>query len=195
MRQQQKYTAAAKLYTQALPLLPPNSPAAWVLYYDRAMCFDQSGDWPRAQADLEQALKISPGQPYVLNYLGYSWAVKKQNMAKARAMIEQALQVVPNDGAIVDSLGYVLLQQGQAQAAVRTLTQAVKLIPEDPTINAHSGRCLCGGRRAFAGRLPVAPRFATGPFGRSAERAAGQAADQGGQPSRQQTDAACRDAE
>lgn len=139
LRQQQKYTAAAKLYTQALPLLPPNSPAAWVLYYDRAMCFDQSGDWPRAQADLEQALKISPGQPYVLNYLGYSWAVKKQNMAKARAMIEQALQVVPNDGAIVDSLGYVLLQQGQAQAAVRTLTQAVKLIPEDPTINAHLG--------------------------------------------------------
>ena len=139
LRQNNQFAAAVPLYTKALPLMPSNSPAAWVVYYDRAMCYDQSGDWPRAQTDLLQALKLSPGQPYVLNYLGYSWAVKKENMPKARAMIEQALQVVPNDGAIIDSLGYVLMQQGQAQAAVRTLIQAVKLIPEDPTINAHLG--------------------------------------------------------
>jgi tetratricopeptide (TPR) repeat protein len=139
LRQAQKFSDAIPLYTKALPLLPAHSPATWVLYYDRAMCYDQSGNWPRAQADLEEALKLSPGQPYVLNYLGYSWAVKKQNMAKARAMIEQALQIVPDDGAIIDSLGYVMLQQGDAQGAVRTLVQAVKLIPEDPTINAHLG--------------------------------------------------------
>jgi Flp pilus assembly protein TadD len=54
-------------------------------------------------------------------------------------MIEQALQAVPNDGAIIDSLGYVMLQQGQAQAAVTTLTKAVNLEPDDPTINAHLG--------------------------------------------------------
>ncbi|MCB8883345.1 tetratricopeptide repeat protein [Acidisoma cellulosilytica] len=139
LRQSSQFTDAIALYTKALPLMPPNSPAGWVVYYDRAMCYDQAKDWPRTQADLQQALTLSPGQPYVLNYLGYSWAVKKENMPKARAMIEQALQLVPNDGAIIDSLGYVLLQQGQAQAAVRTLTQAVKLIPEDPTINAHLG--------------------------------------------------------
>ncbi len=139
LRQAQKFTAAIPLYSQALPLLPANSPATWVLYYDRAMCYDQAGDWPHAEADLERALQLSPGQPYVLNYLGYSWAVKKENMTKARAMIEQALQIVPDDGAIVDSLGYVMLQQGDAQGAVRTLIEAVKLIPEDPTINAHLG--------------------------------------------------------
>ncbi|HEX3983264.1 MAG TPA: tetratricopeptide repeat protein [Acidisoma sp.] len=139
LRQAEKYSTAIPLYTEALPLLPAGSPATWVLYYDRAMCYDQSGDWPHAQADLEHALKLSPGQPYVLNYLGYSWAVKKENMTQARAMIEQALQVVPQDGAVIDSLGYVMLQQGDAQGAVRTLMQAVKLIPEDPTINAHLG--------------------------------------------------------
>jgi len=139
MRQQKQWLPAAALYTQALPLLPKDSPAAWIIYYNRAMCYDQGGDWARAQPDLLTALKLSPGQPYVLNYLGYSWAVKKENMDKARAMIEQALKIVPNDGAIIDSLGYVLLQQGQAQAAVRTLAKAVQLQPEDPTINAHLG--------------------------------------------------------
>ncbi|GAB0119104.1 tetratricopeptide repeat protein [Acidisoma sp. 7E03] len=139
LRQQKQWLPAAALYTQALPLLPKDSPAAWIIYYNRAMCYDQGGDWNHAQSDLLTALKLSPGQPYVLNYLGYSWAVKKENMDKARAMIEQALKIVPNDGAVIDSLGYVQLQQGQAQAAVRTLIKAVQLQPEDPTINAHLG--------------------------------------------------------
>jgi Flp pilus assembly protein TadD len=119
--------------------MPPNDPATWLVYYDRGISYDQGGDWARAQPDLQTALKLSPGQPYVLNYLGYSWAVKRQHIAEARTMIEQALQAVPNDGAIIDSLGYVMLQQGQARAAVTTLTKAVNLEPDDPTINAHLG--------------------------------------------------------
>jgi Flp pilus assembly protein TadD len=139
LREQSDFLAAAAAYTTALSLLPAGSPATWLVYYDRGMSYDQGGDWARAQPDLEAALKLSPGQPYVLNYLGYSWAVKRHNIPEARKMIEQALQAVPNDGAIVDSLGYVMLQQGQAQAAVTTLTKAVNLEPEDPTINAHLG--------------------------------------------------------
>jgi Flp pilus assembly protein TadD len=139
LRDQSDYRDAAAAYTKALALLPPGSPATWLVYYDRGMSYDQGGDWARAQPDLEHALKLSPGQPYVLNYLGYSWAVKRQNMPQARKMIEQALQAVPNDGAIIDSLGYVMLQQGQAMQAVTTLTKAVKLEPDDPTINAHLG--------------------------------------------------------
>jgi tetratricopeptide (TPR) repeat protein len=139
LRGQSDFLDAAAAYTKALALLPPNSPATWLVYYDRGISYDQGGDWAKAQPDLQTALKISPGQPYVLNYLGYSWAVKRQHIAQARAMIEQALQAVPNDGAIIDSLGYVMLQQGQAKDAVTTLTRAVNLEPDDPTINAHLG--------------------------------------------------------
>jgi tetratricopeptide (TPR) repeat protein len=139
LRDQSDFQGAAAAYTKALALLPPGSDAAWLVYYDRGISYDQGGDWARAQPDLETALKLSPGQPYVLNYLGYSWAVKRQHISQARTMIEQALQAVPNDGAIVDSLGYVMLQQGQARQAVSTLMKAVNLEPDDPTINAHLG--------------------------------------------------------
>jgi Flp pilus assembly protein TadD len=138
-RDQSQFSEASAAYTKALALMPPSNPATWLVYYDRGISYDQGGDWARALPDLQTALKISPGQPYVLNYLGYSWAVKRQHIAEARTMIEQALQAVPNDGAIIDSLGYVMLQQGQAQAAVTTLTKAVNLEPDDPTINAHLG--------------------------------------------------------
>ncbi len=139
LREQSDFQGAAAAYTKALALLPPGSSAGWLVYYDRGISYDQAGDWARAQPDLETALKLSPGQPYVLNYLGYSWAVKRQHISQARSMIEQALQAVPNDGAIVDSLGYVMLQQGQARQAVSTLMKAVNLEPDDPTINAHLG--------------------------------------------------------
>ncbi len=139
LRSEKQWLPAAALYTKALALLPANSLSAWLVHYDRAMCYDQDGNWPNAEADLKQALKLSPGQPYVLNYLGYSWATKGKHLAQARAMIEQALKVVPNDGAVVDSLGYVLMRQDQPRAAVRALLRAVQLEPEDPTINAHLG--------------------------------------------------------
>ncbi|WP_284943746.1 tetratricopeptide repeat protein [Acidisoma cladoniae] len=139
LRGDSHYIEAAAAYTEALPRLPANSPAQWLVYYDRGMSYDQGGNWKLAQPDLQQALKLSPGQPYVLNYLGYSWAVKKQNLLQARQMIEQALQAVPNDGAVVDSLGYVMLQQGDSHGAVTTLTKAVALAPNDPEINAHLG--------------------------------------------------------
>ena len=85
------------------------------------------------------------------NYLGYSWAVRKQNLPQARQMIEQALRAVPDSGAIVDSLGYVQMRQGDAKGAVATLTRAVQLAPDDPTINAHLGDAYAAdGRRVQA---------------------------------------------
>jgi tetratricopeptide (TPR) repeat protein len=145
------YNDAATSFTAALKRLPTGSPVIWLVYYDRGMAYDLGGDWPRAQADLQQALKLAPTQPDVLNYLGYSWAVRKQNLPQARQMIEQALRAVPDSGAIVDSLGYVQMRQGDAKGAVATLTRAVQLAPDDPTINAHLGDAYAAdGRRVQA---------------------------------------------
>ena len=61
LREQADYLNAAAAYTKALAVLPADSPAAWLVYYDRGMCYDQGGDWAKAQPDLEKALKLSPG--------------------------------------------------------------------------------------------------------------------------------------
>jgi len=53
------------------------------------------GDWKRAEADLEQALKLEPEQPYVLNYLGYTWIEHGVNFDKAKMMIERAVDLRP----------------------------------------------------------------------------------------------------
>jgi tetratricopeptide (TPR) repeat protein len=127
-------------YDRAIAALPqPVPPAAWALYYDRGISRDQGGDWRSAEADLQAALALSPNQPYVLNYLGYTWALRGQNMAQANSMLQQAVGLDPNEGAIIDSLGYVNLRQGNTAEALKLLTQAVELDPDDAEVNAHLG--------------------------------------------------------
>jgi tetratricopeptide (TPR) repeat protein len=140
LRNNNQFTAAIAYYDKAIAALPRPAPgAAWSLYYDRAICNDQNGDWAAAEPDLRTALALSPNQPFVLNYLGYTWALRGENLGAAHAMLQQAVGLDPNEGAIVDSLGFVNLKQGNTQAAVKLLTQAVEMDPDDAEVNAHLG--------------------------------------------------------
>lgn len=139
LRIKQRYTEAIAAYDKAVARLKTPQRDDWVLFYTRGIAYDRAHQWPKAQADFEHALALSPDQPAVLNYLGYSWADAGKHLVQARQMIEKAVEQRPNDGAIVDSLGWVLLRDGDTKEAVRTLERAVELEPQDSTINGHLG--------------------------------------------------------
>jgi len=107
--------------------------------YARGISLEQTKQWPRAEADFLKALEFRPDQPYVLNYLGYSWVDQGLNLDKARGMIKKAVSLRPNDGYIVDSLGWAHYRLGEYADAVRELERAAELRPEDPVINDHLG--------------------------------------------------------
>ncbi|WP_419730512.1 tetratricopeptide repeat protein [Lichenicola sp.] len=111
----------------------------WQLLFSRAVAFDRQNQWPRAEADLEHALTLSPSEPYVLNYLGYSLVERNQDLKHARVLIQRALDSKPDDGSIRDSLGWAMLRQDDVRGAVHTLERAAEQIPEDPTVNYHLG--------------------------------------------------------
>ena len=111
----------------------------WRIYYYRGVAEERSKQWPKAEADFQHALKLSPGQASVLNYLGYSWVDMGTNLDKALAMIKQAVDARPNDGYIVDSLGWAYYRLHRYKDAVATLERAIELKPEDSTINDHLG--------------------------------------------------------
>lgn len=132
--------AALPYYNQAIAALGPNPPGeAWTLYFDRGICTDQTGHWDQAQPDMNTALALSPNQPYVLNYLAYSWALHGVKLDQAKAMLSRAVGLDPNDGAVIDSLGYVEMRQGDTQHALALLIQAVQLSPDDAEVNGHLG--------------------------------------------------------
>ncbi len=139
LRRLKRYDAAREAYTEAIKVAPPDLAQLWALYFSRGVCFERTGPWSKAEADLLHALKLQPDQPAVLNYLGYSWVVRNIHLHRAEALIERAERLSPQDGAILDSLGWAQYHLGQYEKAVTTLERAVEFKPEDPTINEHLG--------------------------------------------------------
>jgi len=139
LRRQSQFADASIAYDSAIALLPDAKPNHWFLYYARGITFERQGEWDKAEADFRYALKLSPDQPLVLNYLGYGLVEKGLKMDEAQKMIETAVQKKPNDGYITDSLGWVLFQIGKYTEAVSPLERAVELMPVDPIINDHLG--------------------------------------------------------
>lgn len=136
---QNKFADAVGAYDRAIALMPHPAAGDWGIFYARGAALERLHEWPRSQADMNRALELSPDQPAVLNFLGYSMADRNQNLPAAEDMIERALHARPNDGAIVDSLGWVKLRLGDTRAALRLLEHAAELEPEDPSITGHLG--------------------------------------------------------
>jgi Flp pilus assembly protein TadD len=109
------------------------------LFYDRGVALERAGQWDRAETDLKHALELKPEQPLVLNYLGYSWIDRGENLEEGLKMIEKAVELRPDDGYIVDSLGWAHYRMGDYAGAVEQLEKALELVPQDPTINDHLG--------------------------------------------------------
>ncbi|WND02007.1 tetratricopeptide repeat protein [Temperatibacter marinus] len=138
-RGQQSYAKALEFYNRILAQRLSSAEGDWYYYFARGISYEQLKMWPEAEADLLYALKLSPKQADVLNYLGYSWVDRKLNMIKAREMIEEAASLSPKNGFIIDSLGWVYYLTGQYTKAVKTLEKAVLLEPGDATLHEHLG--------------------------------------------------------
>jgi len=138
-RRRGRFAEAVLAYDAAIARSQPARPGDWPLYYARGISRERSGNWPGAEEDLLQALALSPDQPFVLNYLAYSWADMGVNLERAKIMLEDAVAQRPQDGNIADSLGWVLFRMGDLPAAITQLERAVELEPRNATINDHLG--------------------------------------------------------
>jgi tetratricopeptide (TPR) repeat protein len=138
-RRDEDYARAEAAYSRALARIPAPEREHWTLYYARGIAYERLKRWPEAEADFLQALELEPEQPFVLNYLGYSWVDMGMNLDQAKGMLNRAVELRPNDGFVVDSLGWVYYRLGEYQNAVEQLERAVELEPGDPVINEHLG--------------------------------------------------------
>jgi len=138
-RRRGQFPAAALSYDQAIARSQPVRASDWPLFYARGISRERSGDWPGAEADFLLALSLSPEQPFVLNYLAYTWADMGVNLERARVMLDSAVAQRPQDGNFADSLGWVLFRLGDLPGAIRELERAVELEPRNATVNDHLG--------------------------------------------------------
>jgi len=107
--------------------------------YFRAICYEREEQWENAVADFKQVLEIDSEDADTLNYLGYTWVDRGENLTEAFKMIETAVELQPESGAIVDSLGWAHYKLGRYTEARKNLEKAAELTPNSATIIDHLG--------------------------------------------------------
>lgn len=148
LRANDRFSESADVLAPVLAASPPD----WRVSYARGVSLERAGRWPEAERDLKAALALNPDEPELLNYLGYSWIDRNENLDEALEMVRRAVSQNPRSGAMVDSLGWAYFRLGDFPRAVTTLEMAVELEPGDPELNNHLGDAYWRvGRRDEAG--------------------------------------------
>ncbi|WP_417742992.1 tetratricopeptide repeat protein [Salipiger sp.] len=139
MRQLERYDEAVDAYDAALATFEDENPSLWFLHYARGISNERLEKWDAAESDFRKALELNPGQPQVLNYLGYSLVEQHEKLDEALSMIEEAVAAQPQSGYIIDSLGWALYKLGRYEESVVHMERAAELMAVDPVVNDHLG--------------------------------------------------------
>lgn len=140
LRQQEKFAQAIPAYDKALVLLE-DAPKEqrWFPLYARGIALERAGKFERAEKDLLAAIEIRPDQPSLLNYLGYSWIDRNENLERGLDLIRKAVELSPDDGYILDSLAWAYYRLGRYEDAVEPMERAIGTMAADPLVNDHLG--------------------------------------------------------
>ena len=137
-----KYEKAIEYYDEVLKKIDINSEAYADTLYRRGGSYERIGNYKMADYDLLRSLDIVPEDPYVLNYLAYSWLERNYKIDEAINMLKIAYKQKKNDPYIIDSIGWAYFLIGDYLEAENYLIQAVQLMPNDPIVNDHYGDIL-----------------------------------------------------
>uniref|UniRef100_A4WVE6 TPR repeat-containing protein n=1 Tax=Cereibacter sphaeroides (strain ATCC 17025 / ATH 2.4.3) TaxID=349102 RepID=A4WVE6_CERS5 len=139
LRREERYADAVAAYDAAIARVAAPERQHWPLFYSRGICHERLSHWTEAEADFRKALALNPDEPQVLNYLGYSFVDRGENLEEALSMIERAVAARPESGYIIDSLAWAYFRLGRYQDAVEPMEKASVLEPVDPIVTDHLG--------------------------------------------------------
>ncbi len=141
-KRNEEFEKSIKFYSIILKKLDENSNEYADVLYRRGSSYERLGDDKNSDNDLLKSLSIKPNDPYVLNYLGYSWLERGYKIQKAILMLDNAYNQKKNDPFIIDSVGWGYYLIGDFINAENFLRKAIQLMPKDPVVNDHYGDVL-----------------------------------------------------
>jgi len=138
----EKYELSIEYYSKVLLKLDNKSDLYADILYRRGGSYERLGNEEKSDQDLLKSLEINPDEPYVLNYLAYSWLERNYKIDIAMEMLKKAFDQKKNDPYIIDSIGWAYYLIGDYENAEKLLRKAVQIMPRDPIVNDHYGDIL-----------------------------------------------------
>ncbi len=137
-----EYKKSIENYNLALNAINKDSESYADILYRRGGSQERLKNFKEADKDLLLSLELSPDQPYVLNYLAYSWLERKIKINKSMEMLMNAYQQRRDDPYIIDSVGWAYYLTDDYLSAEKYLKNALLIMPDDPIVNDHYGDVL-----------------------------------------------------
>ena len=137
-----EYNKSIENYNFALDEIIKDSDSYADILYRRGGSYERLKDYKKADEDLLLSLELNPDQPYVLNYLAYSWLERKIKIKQSMEMLLKAYEQTQTDPYIIDSVGWAYYLTEDYISAEKFLKKALLIMPEDPVVNDHYGDVL-----------------------------------------------------
>ncbi len=126
------------------------------VYYQLGVHYGTAGEVDKSLEAMQRVLEIDSDNAAALNFIGYSWAERGENLEEAERLIRRAIELSPEDGYITDSLGWVyykmaedLIEASRKDEALRMLERAQQhlihaseLTGGDSVVSEHLGDVL-----------------------------------------------------
>lgn len=90
----------------------------------------------------EEAMKMKPDDPLILNNYAYYLSQRKENLEKAAEMSKKSLEKEPKNSAYLDTYGWIMFRKGDYQEARKYIQKALDQRPRDPELLEHFGDVL-----------------------------------------------------
>ncbi len=139
------YGEAVKHYTAEELIAKRDEPERLThfFYFQAGAAYERNKDFEQAARYFTKSLEIKPDFAEAMNYLGYMWAERGENLDKAKELIEKAVTAEPENAAFLDSMGWVLFQMGKAHESLPWLLKSIENTSvekeDDPTLFEHLG--------------------------------------------------------
>jgi tetratricopeptide (TPR) repeat protein len=146
----EKYSEAVNKLTSAELIAKQNEPDKLnaQFYFQIGSACERAKDIEQAVKHFRHALELEPDFAEALNYLGYMWAERGENLNEARTMIERALKQEPKNAAFLDSMAWVLYKQNKPADALPYMKKAIELNKDpDATLQDHLGDIFAAMKR------------------------------------------------
>ena len=91
-KRSKKYEKAIEFYSKAMNQLDDMSASYADILYRRGGSYERIKNYKQSDIDLINSLKIVPNDPYVTNYLAYSWLERNYKIGEALNMLQEAYE-------------------------------------------------------------------------------------------------------
>jgi tetratricopeptide (TPR) repeat protein len=152
LKRNEKFKESITYYSEVLNKISRDHHLYTKATFGRGIAYERTDQWEKSEVDLLNSLSVLPNQPYVMNYLAYSWVEKGLNISKSLEMLEKANSLKKEDGYIIDSLGWAMFKLKKYEEAKKYLELAVIFMPSDPVVNDHFGDALWMNKNTLQAR-------------------------------------------